>query len=145
MSTSFDARPSMIVPCMHYNDAPAAIEWLCRAFGFQKRSMVRGPGNLIVHAELSLGSGAIMMSSAEEATSADRLGPRRGNDEGAAGQCSYVIVRDADAVYRTAKAAGAEIVIEPHDEDQGGRGFTCRDPEGHEWNFGSYHPGAEKD
>ena len=39
-------------------------------------------------------------------------------------------------------AAGAEIVIEIKDEDYGGRDYSCRDPEGHVWNFGSYDPWA---
>lgn len=42
--------------------------------------------------------------------------------------------------YRDAKAAGARIEIDIKDEDYGGRGFTCRDPEGHVWNFGTYNP-----
>jgi uncharacterized glyoxalase superfamily protein PhnB len=50
------------------------------------------------------------------------------------------VVRDADEVYRQAKTAGAEIVIEIKDEDYGGRVFSCRDPEGHLWNVGSYDP-----
>lgn len=143
MSTSFDAKPSMIIPCMHYNDAPAAIEWLCRAFGFQKRMVVAGEGNLIKHAELSLGSGMIIMSSAGRGTQLDRIATHRDAVRDASPQCSYVIVADADAVYRTAVAAGAEIISDLHDEDHGGRGFTCRDPEGHVWNFGSYNPWAE--
>ena len=53
---------------------------------------------------------------------------------------AYVIVTDADAVYERAKAAGAEILIDIKTEDYGGRGFTCRDPEGHIWNFGTYDP-----
>ena len=52
----------------------------------------------------------------------------------------HLVVRDADQVYRQAKAAGAEIVIEIKDEDYGGRVFSCRDPEGHLWNVGSYDP-----
>jgi uncharacterized glyoxalase superfamily protein PhnB len=55
-------------------------------------------------------------------------------------QSPYFVVRDADQVYRQAKAAGAEIVIEIKDEDYGGRVFSCRDPEGHLWNVGSYDP-----
>ena len=34
-------------------------------------------------------------------------------------------------------------MIDIKDGDYGGRGFTCRDPEGHLWNFGSYDPWAE--
>jgi uncharacterized glyoxalase superfamily protein PhnB len=59
---------------------------------------------------------------------------------GAETQTSYVIVADADAVYDQAKASGAEIVVDIKDEDYGGRGFSCRDLEGHLWNFGTYDP-----
>ncbi len=52
------------------------------------------------------------------------------------------MVADPDALFRSAQAAGAEIVIDIKDEDYGGRGFTCRDPEGHVWSFGSYDPWA---
>ena len=57
-------------------------------------------------------------------------------------QSPYVVVLDADAVYRTAKTAGAEIVTEIADQDYGGRLFVCRDPEGHLWSIGSYDPWA---
>ena len=55
-------------------------------------------------------------------------------------QSPCVIVRDLDAVCEKARSAGAEIVFEPVDQDYGGRGFSCLDPEGHLWNFGSYDP-----
>ena len=51
-----------------------------------------------------------------------------------------LIVADADAHYLRAKQAGADIVIEIADQDHGGRLYSCRDPEGHLWNFGSYDP-----
>ena len=57
-------------------------------------------------------------------------------------QSPYVIVPDAEAIYGRAKAAGAEIVRDIRDEDYGGRGFSCRDPEGHLWNIGTYNPWA---
>jgi uncharacterized glyoxalase superfamily protein PhnB len=47
----------------------------------------------------------------------------------------YVLVGDADAVYERARAAGAEILQEPTDEQYGHRRFTARDPEGHHWYF----------
>ncbi|WP_263366617.1 VOC family protein [Edaphobacter bradus] len=52
----------------------------------------------------------------------------------------YLVVSDADAIYATAKAAGAEMVLDIRNMDYGGRAFTCRDPEGHLWNIGSYDP-----
>jgi uncharacterized glyoxalase superfamily protein PhnB len=47
----------------------------------------------------------------------------------------YVEVEDADAVFEKARAAGAEILEEPTDEEYGHRRFTARDPEGHHWFF----------
>jgi hypothetical protein len=63
-----------------YFNAPAAIEWLCRVFGFEKQLVVPGKNDAITHAQLSFGNGMIMVGS------------------------------DADAVYERAKAAKAEIV-----------------------------------
>jgi uncharacterized glyoxalase superfamily protein PhnB len=52
----------------------------------------------------------------------------------------YLVAADADAVYATAKAAGAEMVLDIRDMDYGGRAFACRDLEGHLWNIGSHDP-----
>ena len=52
----------------------------------------------------------------------------------------YIFVADVDAHYARAKAAGATIVIDIADQAHGGRAYSCKDPEGHLWNFGSYDP-----
>ena len=54
-----------------------------------------------------------------------------------------MIVADADAHYERVVAMGAEIVIAILDQDDGGRAYTCRDPEGNVWTFGSHDPWAE--
>ena len=55
-------------------------------------------------------------------------------------QSPYLVVADADSIHQSVAAAGAEIVIEIKDEDYGGRGFCCRDLEGHLWNVDTYDP-----
>ena len=55
-----------IIPGLRYQDAPAAIEWLCRAFGFEKHLVVPGEGDTIAHAQLTFGNGMIMLGSAGE-------------------------------------------------------------------------------
>jgi uncharacterized glyoxalase superfamily protein PhnB len=62
---------------------------------------------------------------------------------GAGTQSAYIIVDDVDAHYARAKAAGAEIIKEVEDQSYGGRLYSCRDPEGHLWSFGSYDPSAK--
>ena len=47
---------------------------------------------------------------------------------------------DADAHHARARAAGAEILLALEDQDYGGRGYTCRDPQGHVWSFGTFDP-----
>jgi uncharacterized glyoxalase superfamily protein PhnB len=128
-----------IIPCLRYRNAPAAIEWLCRNFGFEKHLVVPNPDGTIAHAQLAFGNGMIMLGSVLD-TEFGRLMKQPDEIGGAETQTSYVIVADADAVYDQAKASGAEIVVDIKDEDYGGRGFSCRDLEGHLWNFGTYDP-----
>jgi len=58
-------------------------------------------------------------------------------------QCACVIVKDCKAHYEQAKAAGATIIDDYAEKEYGGAGYSCRDPEGHLWWFGSYDPWAE--
>ncbi len=117
------AKNSSVIPSVRYRDEPAAIEWLCQTFGFDKHLIVPNEDETIAHAQLSFGNGMIMLGSVGDET-----------------HNIYVVVSDADLLYARAKAAGAEIMREIKDEDYGGRGFTCRDLEGHVWSFGTYDP-----
>ena len=130
-----------VIPCLRYRDAPAAIDWLCRVFGFERHLVVPNPDGTIAHAQLSFGNGMIMLGSVME-NEFGRLIRQPDEIGGAETQSAYVIVTDADAIYTRAKAAGAKIVLEIKDEDYGGRGFSCQDLEGRLWNFGTYDPWA---
>ena len=131
-----------IIPCLRYRDANAAIEWLCRAFGFEKQTVFEGENGTIAHAQLTFGNGMIMLGSASHGSEYGKLLVQPNEIDGKQTQTPYLVVEDADAVYASAKAAGAEIVLDIKDEDYGGRGFTCRDLEGHVWNLGTYDPWA---
>jgi uncharacterized glyoxalase superfamily protein PhnB len=137
-----NTRGATIIPAMRYRDAAAAVEWLCKAFGFERHLVVPGENGTVVHAQLTLGSGMIMLGPVLD-TAFGRLMKQPDEIGGAETQTAYVVVEDADAHYARAKAAGAEIVLEIKDEDYGGRGYSCRDPEGHIWTFGTYDPWSE--
>ena len=137
-TTAKDTRATTI-PCLRYHDAPAAIDWLCKAFGFEKQLVVPDSDGGIAHAQLSYGNGMIMLGSVVD-SEYGRLMKQPGEIGNANTQSCYLVVSDADAVYRSAREAGAEIVLDIKDEDYGGRGFTCRDPEGHIWSLGTYDP-----
>ena len=133
-----DGSPN-IFPFLRYRDAPAAIDWLVAAFGFEKQLVAPGPDGTVAHAQLSLGPGTIMLGSARD----DALGIQSPRDLAAVSQGIYVHVGEVDAHYRRARAAGAEIVIELQDMEYGSREYSARDLEGHLWSFGTYRPGAE--
>ena len=139
MSDNAADTTATAIPTLRYRDAATAIEWLCKAFGFEKHLVVPGENGSIAHAQLVFGNGMVMLGSAGD----DEFSRYQQPPEAAGGvgtQSAYIIVRDPDAHYERALAAGAEIVLAIKDEDYGGRGYTCRDPEGHIWNFGSYDP-----
>lgn len=131
-----------LIPCLCYRDLPAALEWLCGVFDFEQRRVVEDEQAGILRAQLGFGSSLLMLGPVNEAQE-DRLLSQPDEVGGVSTQGIYVIVTSADALYTKAKAAGAQIVRELKDEDYGGRGFSCRDPEGHLWSFGTYDPWAE--
>ena len=130
---------STIIPALRYRNAPVAIDWLCNAFGFERHA-VHGDADVVHHAQLTYGSGMIMLSSTETGSEWGRNIIQPDEIDQRETQSCCVIVADADAHYARAKAAGAEIVIDIADQDYGGRGYACRDLEGHLWWFGSYDP-----
>jgi uncharacterized glyoxalase superfamily protein PhnB len=124
-----------IFPAIRYQNAPAAIEWLAKAFGFERHFVVPASDGNVRHAQLQLGPGMIMLGS-------------KGNPDAtrnpwdAIEQGIYVCVADVDAHHARAKAAGAEIVRALEDTDYGSREYSVRDLEGHLWSFGTYDPYA---
>ena len=127
-----------IFPALRYRDAPAAIEWLGRAFGFEARMVVDGAPGTVAHAELACGRAMIMLGSMRppDADEYSAAAPPPG------GTTLYVVVEDPDAHHERARAAGAEIVRALNDTDYGSREYAARDPEGNVWSFGTYQPWA---
>ncbi|MEV4779999.1 VOC family protein [Burkholderia sp. LMU1-1-1.1] len=128
-----------VVPCMRYRDAPAAIEWLCDTFGFEPQLVVPNEDGTIAHAQLAFGNSMIMLGSVFD-TEFGRLMKQPAEIGDFVTQSTYLVVNNADLVYGRALEAGARILLDIKDEDYGGRGFTCRDPEGHVWSIGTYDP-----
>ena len=143
MTNETRLRGAAIIPGLRYVDAPAAIEWLCAAFGFEKHLVVPGENEQIDHAQLIFRDSMIMLGSVRNGEYDDFL--MQPTDAGAVTQAPYVIVDDVDAHCARARAAGAEIVMEPADQHYGGRLYSCRDIERHLWNFGSYDPWTDSD
>jgi uncharacterized glyoxalase superfamily protein PhnB len=134
-----------LTPCLRYTDAPAAIDFLCRAFGFERHAVYfdENDPTIVVHAQLTLGNGMVMLSSARPGKATDRYRWKTPAEAGGITACVCAIIDDVEGHYARAKAAGADIVTEPHDnEGYPGRSYNARDLEGNDWDFGTYNPWA---
>ena len=130
-----------VIPTVRYRDVPKAVDWLCRAFGMQVHRVVADAGGAPCYAELTVGSGMLMVAPIED-TPFGKLMVQPDEIGGVETQVCYLCVTNAWTHYKRAKAAGAVILLDPDDEANRGRGYSCRDPEGHVWNFGTYDPWA---
>lgn len=142
MSYAKDCK-STVIPGLRYRKAVEMIDWLERAFGFEKQAVYEGPNGVVMHAQLTFGNGMVMIGSVDNGSAASALMQQPDEIGGRETQSPYLIVSDCDAVYAMAKAAGAVMTMELEEKDYGGKGFSCRDPEGHVWHVGSYDPWAE--
>lgn len=133
-----------LIPYLRYRDAPAAIAWLSKVFGFESHVVVPGEAGVVMHAELRIDTGAgigmLMLASAGRGGAFDELMAQPQDIGGRQTQTLYLVVPDADAVHARARAAGAEMILDLKDEEHGGRGFSCRDIEGYAWSVGTYAP-----
>ncbi len=121
-----------LYPTFHYADAPSAIDWLERAFGFTRHMVVPGEQEgTIAHAELALDGSLIMLGGGGPGTPAPGTGS------------VYIAIDDPDALHARATAEGAEVVYGPVDQPYGSREFAVRDPEGNTWCFGTYRPAPD--
>jgi len=135
-----------LIPGLRYQNAPAAIDFLCAAFGFERHVVFADDADpaIIHHAQLTLGGGMIMLGSTRPDATAEKYNLRTPAEAGGVTMTIYVVIADPDAHAARARAAGAAIIGEPHD-NQGypGRAYEVRDLEGNVWSFGSYDPWKE--
>ena len=123
---------------LYYDEAAKAIDWLCRAFGFEVRLKVEGEGGRIEHSELEYGEGLIMVGESRNEKMPFTRTP--GEVGGGNTQNLMVYVDDVEAHWVRAREAGAVMVGEMKVSDYGeeywsDRGYMCRDVGGHHWYF----------
>lgn len=137
-------RPALI-PCLRYKDAPAAIDFLCRAFGFKEHAVYRDEADpkIVQHAQLTLNDNMIMLGSDRPNETTYLYRWKTVEQAGCITMCIYAVVDDPDAHAAQAKAQGARILRGPFDNPgYPGRSYDVVDSEGNVWNFGNYDPFA---
>jgi uncharacterized glyoxalase superfamily protein PhnB len=136
MSREFPA----VIPMIAYENGPAAMDWLARAFGFRERARMVTETGRLSHGEMQAGEGVIML-----ATPSERYhGPRRHREECDIARSwhdvPYIIdgvlvyVDDIDGHFERARAEGATI-LSGLEQSQDGKRYRAEDIEGHRWMF----------
>ncbi len=117
-----------VTPYMTLSDCARAIDFYKRAFGAQEVARMDAPGGKIGHAEIKIGDSLIMM--ADEFPGGDCRSPQslRGTSINL-----FIYVKDADAVFNQAVAAGARVTQPLADQFWGDRYGRLTDPFGHSW------------
>jgi uncharacterized glyoxalase superfamily protein PhnB len=117
-----------VVAELYYKDVRAAVDWLSRAFGLRERLRVTREDGVVVHVDMDLEGGVVMLAAGEG----------RYENPASLGQtcCSLVFfVDDVERHFQQACAAGAKILFEPTDRPWGLRQYRAQDLEGHTWEF----------
>lgn len=141
MTDSANGMRSTLMPAMRYRKAAEAIDWLSNAFGFERHAVYANPDGAIAHAELTLDGGMIMLGTGKD----DEFGRGFAPPEELGGKETrnvYIVVKDAEAAFARAQAAGAQVIRPLQDTGYGSREFSVKDPEGHSWTLGTYDPWA---
>ncbi|WP_078312814.1 MULTISPECIES: VOC family protein [unclassified Mycobacterium] len=115
-----------------YQDPSAALDWLEKAFGFERSMVITDNNGKIEHSEMRFGDGYLMVGSEWDASVA--------SPKTVGGRCTQTIHvqidSDIDTHCAQAEAAGATILMRPADQFYGDRVYRAQDPEGHVWTFG---------
>ena len=130
MATSTPPRPTFISSVI-YRDNRAALKWLQKAFGFEVSEVLTDKSGNIVHAEMTHGTGVVMIGSEyfEWTKSPASVGGKNTQ------RLHVRIERGVDEHCARAREAGAKILMDPADQFYGERCYGAVDLEGHHWTF----------
>src|SRR5262249_28274414 len=119
-------------PYLFYDDVERAARFMHEAFGFTLRFTSPDPTGGLAHAQLTHGSALVMLG--HTGGGGLRL-VKRASSLGALHAGVYVFVDDVDEHCARARAAGANVLLEPGDQPWGDRMYCAVDPEGQFWMF----------
>jgi uncharacterized glyoxalase superfamily protein PhnB len=132
-----------VTPMLAYEDGPAAMDWLIRAFGFVERERWLDDDGRLSHGELAVGrDGVVMLATPTPAYEGPARHRAHCAEAAAWSAVPYIVdgvlveVDDLDPHFERARDAGARILSEPEDAAPGDfRHYRVEDLEGHRWMF----------
>jgi uncharacterized glyoxalase superfamily protein PhnB len=132
--------PQGVIPMIAYEDGPAALDWLTRAFGFTERARMLDASGRLSHGELDTGSGIVMLATPSPAYESPRRHRQHCDAAREWSKVPWVVdgilvyVDDIDGHRRRAEAGGA-VMLGPIERGPPGDRYRVEDLEGHRWMF----------
>ena len=130
-----------VVPMLAYEDGPAAMDWLAKAFGFVERERWMNDDGTLAHGEMSIGDGVIMLATPTPDYESPRHHRSHCNSAAAWSRAPWVIdgvlvyVADIKAHFERAREFGARLLSEIEPGPDGDLLYRVEDAEGHRWMF----------
>jgi uncharacterized glyoxalase superfamily protein PhnB len=112
--------------------AAAAIDFYKKAFGAREVSRLPGPDGKVMHAEIRIGDRIVFLGD-----ESPEMGAPSPQTLGGSAVALMHYVKDVDAVFARAVAAGARVTMPPADMFWGDRFGSLVDPFGHRWSLAS--------
>ena len=122
-----------VTPHLVIKGAAEAIDFYKKAFGAEEVCRMPGPGGVVMHAEIRIGDSTVML--ADEFPDFGSVGPKT---IGGSPVTVHLYVKDADAFYDKAVAAGAKATMPLADQFWGDRYGKLEDPFGHQWGIATH-------
>ena len=127
-----------ITPHLIVSPARDAVAFYVQAFGARPGMLMDGPGGVIMHAELKIGDSIVMLADEQPPMSPQASARQSPKNLGGTASAVMLYVKDADATYAKAVAAGATGVMPPIDMFWGDRFGQIEDPFGHVWSIATH-------
>lgn len=126
---------SPVTPHLHVKGAAKAIEFYRRAFGAEEIVRMEMPNdpNTLMHAEIRIDGAPIMLADSRE-----QWGNKEPQGLGGTSVVIHLYVKDCDAAYKKAVAAGCTSQMAPADMFWGDRFAAVTDPFGHRWSIATH-------
>jgi uncharacterized glyoxalase superfamily protein PhnB len=122
-----------VTPCIVCDEAGKAIEFYKQAFGAKQRVLMPGADGRVMHAEIQIGTSRVMLCDEMPA-----MGTRSPRSLGGSPASLFLYVKNVDAAFARATAAGASVVMPVQDMFWGDRYGKLKDPFGHEWQIATH-------
>ena len=122
-----------LTPYLIVKGGARAIDFYKQAFGAIELMRMEGPGGVLGHAELKIGSSIFMLADEHP-----EMGARSPETIGGTPVSLLLYIENVDDVVARAVAAGAQIVKPVTDQFYGDRSGLIRDPFGHQWNVATH-------